>query len=161
MAYDWNRVAAAVKDARTRRHWTQLDLAERAGVDLSTVKNLEGRHDFVRWPKTLGAVEAALGKPEGWARAIAEGRTPPAGSSSSPLTGAVDPGAPADDDDADDPFIQELNRMRSVTPEGREAVIRAYKAEKAREEEQRRRDDAEREERFRQIAEQLRIEQAS
>lgn len=125
VAYDYERLARAIRDARSRQRLTQDALAERAGVYVSTIQNLEGRRTPKQWPTSAGAIEAALGKPEGWARAIAEGREPP---------GAEDSGTPAMeqrrgliDPDSPDPVIREL----SIGPvaggdEFREELIRLY-----------------------------------
>jgi|SRR5581483_3285490 len=131
MAYDWDRLGRAIRDARSRLGWTQAELARRASVDLSTIKNLEGRHSFVRWPKTVGAIELSLGKPEGWARAVAEGHEPPRGhtlamTETNPATprgerrGLIDPESP-------DPVIRELSTGPVAGgDEFREQLIRLY-----------------------------------
>lgn len=155
---DYARLQAAVLEACAERGWLQTDLIERSGIGRSTVQRIYRGEQRKPSPRTRMQLEIVFGWAPGSVMAILRGGMPtPA--NGNPLTGSTASASPADDDN--DPFIQELYRMRSVTPEGREAVIRAYRAEKAREEEQRRRDDAEREERFRQIAEAMGTDQAS
>jgi transcriptional regulator with XRE-family HTH domain len=114
MPYHWDRLASGIQDARGRLGITQEELARRSKVDLSTIKNLEGRHVFSRWPKTIGAVEQALGKPEGWARALAEGRPLPAESD--------EPSAATPEDG----FVQELRDWPGLSDQMRERLIAAY-----------------------------------
>jgi transcriptional regulator with XRE-family HTH domain len=79
MDTDWTRLSNAIRDARNALQMTQDDLARHAGISVATIKNLEGGRGFVRWPKTMGKVELALDKPEGWARAqaLGQGDAPP------------------------------------------------------------------------------------
>lgn len=72
---DWDGLARALRAARNNLGLTQQELADRAGVGIGTVKNLEGRRTTTRWPISIAKIEKALGKPEGWARAIVERRT--------------------------------------------------------------------------------------
>lgn len=74
MTDDWDGLARALRDARNNLRLTQQALADLAGVGIGTVKNLEGRRTTTRWPLSIAKIEKALGKPEGWARAIVEGR---------------------------------------------------------------------------------------
>ncbi|MBS2962629.1 helix-turn-helix transcriptional regulator [Actinocrinis puniceicyclus] len=127
MAYDYERLARAIRDARSRLRLSQEALAERAGVYVSTVQNLEGRRTPKQWPTSAGAIEAALGKPEGWARAVAEGREPPADTQAAQgavtgrgRRGLIDPDSP-------DPVIRELSTGPVAGgDEFREQLIRLY-----------------------------------
>jgi transcriptional regulator with XRE-family HTH domain len=78
MPFDWTHLASALKEARKELGITQAGLADAARVSLKTVKNLERGHRFTRWPDSADLVAAALGKPEGWARAVALRRETPA-----------------------------------------------------------------------------------
>lgn len=142
MAYDWRRLGDALKDARGELDLTQAELAERSGVALSTIKNLEGARDFIRWPKKVAQVERALGWPPGRARAIASGK--PERESVVPLPTRL-PEPHATDTD---PVIEEIRRERGLTKEAREMLIEMYLDDKAREAERRQREDEEREQRF-------------
>jgi transcriptional regulator with XRE-family HTH domain len=127
MPYDWGRLATAVSDARRRQRMTQTQLAERAGVDRSTVKNLEGARPFSRWPNSIGAIEIALGKPEGWARAIAEDRELPGTSADdAPLAGEPTQRSSLIDPNSADPVIRELSTGPVRSDAFREELIRLY-----------------------------------
>lgn len=73
---DWDRLARAVRFRREELGFTQVQLAERAGVTDTTVGNLEGGRKFKRPPASLPAVEEALGWAQGSARAILAGAEP-------------------------------------------------------------------------------------
>jgi transcriptional regulator with XRE-family HTH domain len=75
MPFDYTHLAREIRQARAELDLSQVELAERAGVSEKTIKNLE-KGEFTRWPHSIDAVERALGKPEGWARAVARGQTP-------------------------------------------------------------------------------------
>lgn len=77
MSYDSVRLGNAVRDARNAKGWTQPELAEKAGIHASTIKQIEGGRPFTRWPSSMVAIEKALGRPEGWAHAIADGSVAP------------------------------------------------------------------------------------
>lgn len=115
MPYDWDRLARGIKDARGRLGITQKELARRSRVDISTIKNLEGRHTFGSWPRTISSVESALGKPEGWARALAEGRPLP-----------PEPDAPATLVVEEDSFVLELRKWPGLSQQMRDRLVEAY-----------------------------------
>jgi transcriptional regulator with XRE-family HTH domain len=140
--YDYKRLAHALRDARSQLGITQAELAKRAGVYVSTIQNLEGRRTPKEWPQSIGAVERELGKPEGWARGVAEVRSPaePTSERTSVSEGALPQGVSLIDPESDDPTIREL----SVGPvaggdEFREQLIRLYLDSLAEEERQSRR----------------------
>jgi transcriptional regulator with XRE-family HTH domain len=73
---DWDRLAGAVRHRREELGFTQVQLAERAGVTDTTIGNLEGGRRFKRPPASLPAVEQALGWTKGSARAVLTGGEP-------------------------------------------------------------------------------------
>ena len=130
VAYDYVRVGNAIRDARLQLGLSQKELAVLADVFVSTIQNLEGRRRPKKWPPSIGAVERALGKPEGWARSVAEGRdvpvepvvatpTPPDHESTPRRGSLIDPESP-------DPVIRELSTGPVRTDEFREELIRLY-----------------------------------
>ena len=76
MNADWERLADAVRHRRDALGFTQVQLAELAGVTDTTIRNLEGGREFKRPPASLPAVEQALGWAPGSARAILAGVDP-------------------------------------------------------------------------------------
>jgi transcriptional regulator with XRE-family HTH domain len=72
----WTRLADYIRHDLARREWSQSDLATRAGVGSRTVTRLLSAERGARLPRTLPAIEQALGWPPGTARRILEGRTP-------------------------------------------------------------------------------------
>lgn len=74
MNYDWDGLAGAIRSERGRRRWSQADLADKSGLSISTVKNLEGQHDYKRPPiAPLQAVDRAFGWPVGTLEAKLDG----------------------------------------------------------------------------------------
>lgn len=76
MERDWAGVAAAVKNRRVALGMRQKELAEAAGYDASTIRNIEtqARPNFD--PVTLSNVSRALGRDPGWLDAIARREVP-------------------------------------------------------------------------------------
>ena len=74
--YEWKRLADYVRTARDERSWSQAELAEQAGIGLSTVALLERGAYRTRIPNTVPAVERALGWAPGSARAVLAGGEP-------------------------------------------------------------------------------------
>lgn len=73
---DWLRLADYVRTARDEKGWSQADLAERAGIGLSTVQLLERGVHRTRMPTTFPAVERVLGWAPGTGRAVLLGAEP-------------------------------------------------------------------------------------
>lgn len=73
---DWVRLADFVRSARNALDLTQADLAEKAGIGLSTVQLLERGTTRTRLPQTITAVESALGWAPGSARSVLGGGDP-------------------------------------------------------------------------------------
>jgi transcriptional regulator with XRE-family HTH domain len=72
----WDRLAAAVRARRKALRLTQQELADSAGVNVMTIRNLEGLRQFSKMPGTIGKVERALGWEPGSAEAVADGGEP-------------------------------------------------------------------------------------
>lgn len=93
MGRDWDAVSAAIKARLDELDMTQAELAQRAGVALMTVRELQ--HNLKprrRNPRTLAAVSEALGWPSEHLSEILRGQQP-------------------EDPDADDPVLTELHRI--------------------------------------------------
>ncbi|MCX5202405.1 helix-turn-helix domain-containing protein [Streptomyces sp. NBC_00237] len=60
MSRDWVRLAKAIEAAREANGYTQVTLAEAAGVSESTIQNLESGVERKRIPPSLAKVERAL-----------------------------------------------------------------------------------------------------
>lgn len=94
MAKDWDAVATAIRHRMAEIDMTQADLASRAGVALMTVRELQQNlTPRRRSPRTLSAVSEALGWPSDQIARILDGQA-------------------ADDVDADDPVLAELDALR-------------------------------------------------
>ncbi|MCP3820134.1 helix-turn-helix transcriptional regulator [Streptomyces sp. A3M-1-3] len=76
MGRDWARLAKAIEAARDTKGWTQVALAEAAGVSESTVQNLESGKGRKRMPSSLPKVERALGWRPGSGEAVLAGGDP-------------------------------------------------------------------------------------
>lgn len=80
MAKNWEAVAKAIYARMDELELTQQEVANRAGVALQTVRELQ--HNLVqrnRTARTLEAMSAALELPRGHLGAVLKGQTPPAG----------------------------------------------------------------------------------
>lgn len=73
---DWVRLADYVRAGRAALDMTQADLAEKAGIGLSTVQLLERGTARTRLPDTISSVEAALGWAPSSARSVLFGGEP-------------------------------------------------------------------------------------
>lgn len=94
MARDWDAVAAAIRARMSELDMTQAELAQRAGVALMTVRELQ--HNLQprrRSPRTMSAVSEALGWPPEHLAAI---------------LGGADP----EDPEAGDPVLTELDEIK-------------------------------------------------
>lgn len=76
MTTDWDRLAGAIRERRKVLDMTQQQLADAAGVDRSTIKNLEGARTPKRLPSSIAAVEQALGWTSGSAQTVLAGGEP-------------------------------------------------------------------------------------
>lgn len=76
---DWDSVARAVTDRLSDMRMTQMDVASRAQVSLTTVRELQhNSNPRKRRPQTLAAISEALGWPPGYLAEILVGGTPKA-----------------------------------------------------------------------------------
>jgi transcriptional regulator with XRE-family HTH domain len=93
---DWDAVAAAIQQRLAELDMTQAELANRAGVALMTVRELQ--HNLKprrRNPRTLAAVSEALGWPAEHLSAVLAGHEP-------------------GDPDAEDPVLRELDEVKET-----------------------------------------------
>lgn len=70
---DWSRVASALTARMRERGVSQKDLAERSGVSVATLRELQRGADRRRSSVTLNAIERALAWPDGHLRKVAHG----------------------------------------------------------------------------------------
>jgi transcriptional regulator with XRE-family HTH domain len=75
---DWAAVAVAINERLSGLGWRQRDLAERSGVSLATVREIQ-RHSVERRrsPRTLASLSSALGWSPGHLSAVLRGQSPP------------------------------------------------------------------------------------
>jgi hypothetical protein len=74
---DWPAVARAISDRMTGLPATQIEVAARAGISLTTLRELQlNSHPRRRRPQTLAAVSAALGWPPAHLAMILRGAQP-------------------------------------------------------------------------------------
>lgn len=74
---DWDAVAAAIRDRLAETRMTQMDVASRAQVSLTTVRELQHNlNPRRRRPQTLTAVSEALGWPAGYLNQVLRGDRP-------------------------------------------------------------------------------------
>lgn len=78
MSDDWAAVAVAINERLSGLGWRQRDLAERSGVSLATVREIQ-RHSVERRrsPRTLASLSSALGWPPGHLSAVLRGQPAP------------------------------------------------------------------------------------
>jgi transcriptional regulator with XRE-family HTH domain len=76
MARDWKRLADAIRAARRQNGWTQVQLADAAGVSEATVQNLESGAERRNVPTSLPKVEHALGWSASSGTAVLNGGEP-------------------------------------------------------------------------------------
>lgn len=79
MAKNWDAVAGAINARMDELELTQQEVANRAGVALQTVRELQ--HNLIqrnRTARTLEAMSAAIELPRGHLGAVLKGQTPPA-----------------------------------------------------------------------------------
>jgi transcriptional regulator with XRE-family HTH domain len=77
MERDWKRLATAIKTAREAAGMTQRDLAEKAGIAVGSVQNLESGQARARMPQSLAKIEKALSWAGGSGVAILDGASGP------------------------------------------------------------------------------------
>lgn len=76
---DWDAVAKAVNDRLSDMRMTQMDVASRAQVSLTTVRELQhNSNPRKRRPQTLSTISEALGWPSAYLAEVLAGRTPAA-----------------------------------------------------------------------------------
>lgn len=74
---DWDAVARTIGDRLTETRMTQMDVASRAQVSLTTVRELQHNlNPRRRRPQTLSAVSEALGWPRSYLSDVLAGRRP-------------------------------------------------------------------------------------
>lgn len=76
MTWDWDRLGRLLKARRAVLDMTQQQLADRAGVSIMTIRNLENGREFKRPPQSIKPVERELGWKAGSALAILQGGEP-------------------------------------------------------------------------------------
>ncbi|KQW11414.1 helix-turn-helix transcriptional regulator [Streptomyces sp. Root369] len=77
MERDWVALAKAIRRAREAAGMTQADLAEKAGIAVGSVQNLEAGRARNRIPQSLAKVESALGWAVGSGVTILQGLAGP------------------------------------------------------------------------------------
>lgn len=96
MVRDWTAVAAAMKSRLAELDMTQAELIQRSRLAPMTIRELLfNTAQRRRSDQTLGAVSEALGWPQGYLRAVAEGLNP-------------------SDPDAGDPWLAELTALKEA-----------------------------------------------
>ncbi len=74
VAEDWDAVARAIQDRLTETRATQMDVASRARVSLTTLRELQhNANPRRRRPQTLSAVSEALGWPPEYLTRVLQG----------------------------------------------------------------------------------------
>ena len=73
---DWNSVAVAIQNRLSETRATQMEVASRAKVSLTTLRELQHNlNPRRRRPQTLAAVSEALGWPAGYLTRVLHGET--------------------------------------------------------------------------------------
>jgi transcriptional regulator with XRE-family HTH domain len=104
MTGDWQQVGRSVEKLRAELGWTQLELANRSGVSLATIRNTEhatGR----RSRRTLEDLSAALGKPRDYLSEILTGLP------AAHRAGPAEPGTQTLLDQLDDILVKRLTEL--------------------------------------------------
>lgn len=105
---DWDAVARAIQDRLTEIRATQMDVAARARVSLTTLRELQHNlNPRRRRPQTLAAVSEALGWPPGYLGQVLRGER-----------------AEAHADEVRDPVLTTLNGLEDEVAALRERVAR-------------------------------------
>jgi hypothetical protein len=163
LAFDRKLLARAIAAVRDALHWSQPHLAEVAGLSVTTIQRLEltagGQARYPSRRSVFANVERAFRWPAGHCVAIGEGRVrledvlAEAVLSAPPATAAVAtaPAGQAVDTAMQDEFVRDIMR-RPISKEAQDAIVDAYLAEKAKDDERRQREDEERRQRFLRIA---------
>lgn len=92
-AQDWDAVAGAISARLTETRMTQMDVASRAQVSLTTLRELQHNlNPRRRRPQTLAAVSEALGWPGDYLEQILRGHRPsrPDYERADPILAAID-----------------------------------------------------------------------
>jgi hypothetical protein len=105
---DWNAVALAIQNRLSETRVTQMDVASRARVSLTTLRELQHNlNPRRRRPQTLAAVSEALGWPPGYLGQILRGEE-----------------ARAHADEIGDPVLNALRGLEDEIAALRERVVR-------------------------------------
>jgi transcriptional regulator with XRE-family HTH domain len=74
---DWDSVAEAIRNRLAETRMTQMDVASRARLSLTTIRELQHNlNPRRRRPQTLAAVSEALGWPSGYLGQVLRGERP-------------------------------------------------------------------------------------
>ena len=74
---DWDAVAEAIRDRLAETRMTQMDVASRARLSLTTIRELQHNlNPRRRRPQTLAAVSEALGWPSDYLARVLHGKRP-------------------------------------------------------------------------------------
>lgn len=104
---DWAAVSAAISRRMAETRLTQMDVASRAQVSLTTVRELQhASNPRKRRPQTLAAISEALGWPPAYLNQVLHGEDP-------------HPNA----DETADPVLQALKGLESQVEALRERVV--------------------------------------
>jgi transcriptional regulator with XRE-family HTH domain len=107
-ALDWDAVAKAISARLTDTRMTQMDVASRAHVSLTTLRELQHNlNPRRRRPQTLTAISEALGWPSGYLAQILRGGHP-------------EPHA----DEAADPILRAVNELEHEIRDLRKRVAK-------------------------------------
>jgi transcriptional regulator with XRE-family HTH domain len=103
---DWNSVAEAIRNRMAETRMTQMDVASRARLSLTTIRELQHNlNPRRRRPQTLAAVSEALGWPAGYLHQVLRGDRPE-----------------PHDDEVRDPVLQALDDLSREIRELRDRV---------------------------------------
>lgn len=105
---DWDVVAQAIQDRLTETRMTQMDVASRAKVSLTTLRELQHNlNPRRRRPQTLPAISQAMGWPSGYLDQVLRGDRP------EPHT-----------DEVTDPVLRALDGLEREIRELRDRVVK-------------------------------------